>query len=198
MKNWVCLLLLVGVLSCDDDGEFSLPATPYSIKAVRMSETSAVISWKDTTTAGGNYRILRAVNTSPYEQLTTVPQGTLSYTDNAITAEATYSYQMTLVDERGNSSEYSAVATVNALQNSQMSSFTVPDKNVGDSPFAITAPTTLNPSPITYTSSNEQVAKIGGNVITIMGAGTAIITASQPMSFGYTSASSTANFTVHP
>ena len=198
MRNWTYLLLLFMVVSCDDDGEFSLPATPYDIKAVRVSESSAIISWEDSTATAGDYRILRAVNTSAYEQLITVPKGTLSYSDDDITAEATYSYRITFVDQNGNSSEYSEVATVNRLQNSQMSSFTIPDKNVGDSPFAITAPTTLNPSPITYTSSNEQVAKIGGNVITVMGAGTAIITASQPMTFGYTSASSTANFTVHP
>ena len=137
------------------------------------------------------------MNTSAYEQLTTVPQGTLSYTDSAIEPEATYSYQMTLADPNGNSSEYSEVVTVNGLQNSQMSTFAIPDKNAGDSPFAITPPTTLNPSPITYTSSNEAVAIVGGNIITIVGAGTRTITASQPMTFGYMSASSSANFTVH-
>src|SRR5690349_4284413 len=112
MKNRACLLLLVFMLSCDDGNEVSLPATPYNLKAIRMTETSAVISWSDSTSVGGNYRILRAVNTSAYEQLTTVPQGTLSYTDSAIEPEATYSYQMTLVDANGNSSEYSEVATV--------------------------------------------------------------------------------------
>ena len=191
-------LLLLFACSCNDDGVVSLPATPYDVTATRVTETSAMIAWKDSTTTGGNYRILRAINTSAYEQLATVPQGTLSYADNALTPEATYSYVLTLVDQNGNSSEYSEVATVNGLQNSQMSSFTVPDKNVGDSPFAIVAPTTLNPAPITYTSSNEQVATIGSNVITIVGAGTTTITAMQPMSFGYMSATSSATFTVNP
>ncbi|MEJ1242055.1 hypothetical protein WBG78_28165 [Chryseolinea sp. T2] len=162
-----------------------------------MSEKSALISWSDSTKIDGNYLILRAVNSSAYEELTTVPRGRLSYIDNAIEPEATYRYRMTLVDLTGTSSEYSEVATVNKLQNSQMSTFIIPGKKSGDSPFSITAPTTLNPSPITYTSSDVAVATVGGNIITIVGAGTTTITASQTATFDYMSASVTATFTVH-
>ncbi|HTF21756.1 MAG TPA: hypothetical protein VK658_26940 [Chryseolinea sp.] len=197
MKYVLLMLLPVLCLSCNDDGVFSLPPTPYDVKALRLSATEIALTWKDSSAIEGTYRILRAVNTSPYELLTTVPHGTAIYNDAALTPEATYSYQLTLVDKNGNNSEYSAVATVNGLQSSQMSSFTIPDKNYGDSPFAISAPTTLNPEPITYTSSNTQVATVGANVITIIGTGTTVITASQPMSFSYMPASSSANFTVH-
>jgi len=143
-------------------------------------------------------KVYRAVNTSAFESITTIPQGTLSYLDAAATAEASYSYYLTLVDQHGNSSEYSDVVSVNGLQNSQMSSFTMPDKKVGDSPFAIAGPTTQNPAPISYSSSNTAVATVTGNIISIVAAGTTVITASQPMSFGYAEASSSANFTVQP
>jgi large repetitive protein len=196
MRYILLLLLPLLFVACEDDGVATLPPTPYDVKALRITATEIALSWKDSSTMGGSYRILRAVNTSAYETLIIVPHGTTTYNDESLAPEATYSYQLILTDKDGNNSEYSAVATVNGLQNSQMSAFTIPDKHVGDSPFAIAGPTTLNPEPITYSSSNTQVATVGGSVITIVGAGTTVITASQPMSFSFMPASSTASFTV--
>ncbi|MBS1544979.1 MAG: T9SS type A sorting domain-containing protein [Bacteroidetes bacterium] len=53
------------------------------------------------------------------------------------------------------------------------------DKSVGDSPFTLTA-TASSGLIVTYTSSNTAVATISGNTVTIVGAGSTNITASQP------------------
>lgn len=51
-------------------------------------------------------------------------------------------------------------------------------KTFGDDPFALTA-TASSGLPVSYASSNTGVATISGNTVTIVGAGTATITASQ-------------------
>jgi hypothetical protein len=48
-----------------------------------------------------------------------------------------------------------------------------------DPPFALSATGGASGNPVTYTSSNTSVATIAGNIVTIVGAGTTMITASQ-------------------
>lgn len=74
--------------------------------------------------------------------------------------------------------------------------FAIPAKNTGDAAFAITAPTSTSPAPFTYSSSNPLVATISGNMITIVGAGTSVITASQVATGTFVAGSTTANFVV--
>jgi len=59
-----------------------------------------------------------------------------------------------------------------------------PNKTFGDAPFALTA-SAGSGLPVTYSSSNTSVATISGNVVTIVGAGTAEITASQTGNTNY-------------
>ncbi len=61
------------------------------------------------------------------------------------------------------------------------------DKTTDDVPFQLTA-TSDSGLPITYTSSNLAVATISGDMLTIVGAGTTTITASQPGNATYQSA----------
>jgi uncharacterized protein YjdB len=67
-----------------------------------------------------------------------------------------------------------------------LTNFIMPDKEFGEAPFAITAPTSNSNGPITYASSDHTVATILRNVITIVGVGTTTITASQPATVNYT------------
>lgn len=198
MKHSALFTILLIAVSCGDSDDYTIPPAPYNLTAVRTTDTEVRLSWEDSFTGGGTYKIYRAVNTSAYEFLSDVRQGTLTYKDASVSATAAYSYYLVLFDKAGHASENSVVASVNGLQDSQMSPFAIPDKHLSDSPFAITAPTTLNPEPIVYSSSNASVAIVGGNVITIVGVGTTVITASQPMSFSYASALQTANFNVLP
>jgi hypothetical protein len=75
--------------------------------------------------------------------------------------------------------------------------FTIPSKTYGNAPFIITAPTSNSTGSFSYTSSNTSVATISGNTITIVGAGSSIITATQAATTNYTSGSTTATFTVN-
>ncbi len=74
--------------------------------------------------------------------------------------------------------------------------FAIPAKLVGDAPFAITPPTSNSPGAFTYSSGNTSVATVSGNMITVVGAGTAIITATQAASGGYSAGTATASLVV--
>jgi len=77
-----------------------------------------------------------------------------------------------------------------------LGTFTVPAKQVGDAVFALTAPTSNSPGTFSYSSSNTNVATINGSMVTIVGAGTSTITATQAASGNYGSASTTADLVV--
>lgn len=63
----------------------------------------------------------------------------------------------------------------------------LPVKIFGDVPFAIAA-TTSSTLPVTFASSNTSVATVSGNTVTIIGGGTATITATQIGNTNYNSA----------
>jgi pectin methylesterase-like acyl-CoA thioesterase len=63
----------------------------------------------------------------------------------------------------------------------------LPEKRMGETPFELTAEAS-SALPVSYTSSNTDVATIDGNTVTLTGTGTTEITASQPGNFLYYSA----------
>ncbi|MFC4511278.1 hypothetical protein ACFO28_13240, partial [Flavobacterium buctense] len=79
-----------------------------------------------------------------------------------------------------------------------LGAFTVPAKIIGDAPFSLTAPTTNSAGAFTYTSSNTAVATISGDIVTVVGAGSSIITATQAADGIYGSGSTTATLNVTP
>ena len=66
----------------------------------------------------------------------------------------------------------------------------------GDAPLTLTAPTSNSAGAFTYASGNPAVATISGNTVTVVGAGTATITATQAANGNYTSAQTTAQLVV--
>jgi hypothetical protein len=78
-----------------------------------------------------------------------------------------------------------------------LSNFSFSTKTYGNSPFAITAPTSTSSGSFSYTSSNTSVAVISVNTIIIVGAGTATITANQSAYGNYSSGSTSATLTVN-
>lgn len=64
----------------------------------------------------------------------------------------------------------------------------LPSKTYGDIPFSLTA-TSTSDQMITYTSSDQSVATINGNVVTILKAGTTTIATTQPGNLFYNAAS---------
>jgi hypothetical protein len=85
---------------------------------------------------------------------------------------------------------------VSLTQPTIISSFSVPAKTFGDASFSIVPPTTNGNGTFTYTSSDISVATIVGNTVTIVGAGSSTITATQSATAAFTSATITAPLTV--
>lgn len=78
-----------------------------------------------------------------------------------------------------------------------ISGFTIPSSLlVGAAPFTITAPTSNSTGAFTYSSSDSSVAIISGNIVTIVGAGTTVITANQAAAGSYSSGSASATLVV--
>jgi uncharacterized protein YjdB len=88
-------------------------------------------------------------------------------------------------------------SVVLALSSPTITNFSVPTKIVSDSPFNIVDPSSNSTGAFTYTSSNTSVATISGRTITIVGAGTSTITATQTAAGNYTSGTITATFQVN-
>jgi gliding motility-associated-like protein len=82
-----------------------------------------------------------------------------------------------------------AVATLSAM--------TGVTKNFGDPNFNIVVPTSAGTGVITFVSSNSNVATISGNTVTIIGAGTATITAIQATDANYLGATTSTTLTVN-
>jgi hypothetical protein len=68
----------------------------------------------------------------------------------------------------------------------------------GDPPFILKAPASDSPAVFVYTSSDIAVATISGNIVTVLAAGSSIITATQPATGKWGSNSTTALLTVSP
>jgi surface protein len=77
-----------------------------------------------------------------------------------------------------------------------LGAFSIPEKKVGDPAFTLTAPTSTSNGPFEYTSSNFSVANITGAMVTIVGAGTTTITATQAAAGIYNEGKVTATLTV--
>jgi hypothetical protein len=77
-----------------------------------------------------------------------------------------------------------------------ISDFPVLEKALTDLPFDLATPTSNSAGAFTYTSSNQAVATISGATVTIVGAGTTTITATQAANGTYNTGSITAQLVV--
>lgn len=77
-----------------------------------------------------------------------------------------------------------------------LGTFTVAQKTYADPSFSLVPPDSVSSGAWTYSSSNEAVASVVGNVVTINGAGTTTLTASQSAAGPYAAASASALLTV--
>jgi len=82
-----------------------------------------------------------------------------------------------------------------------ITNFSFPTKTYGDASFSFIDPSSNSTGVFTYTSSNTSIATVSGNTITIVGAGTATITANQDTIYingvYYTSGISTTSLVVN-
>ncbi|SFS46515.1 T9SS type B sorting domain-containing protein [Sphingobacterium wenxiniae] len=124
------------------------------------------------------YRLYSGTAADQLSVLADIPAGTTTYTHGPLTMGQRYYYAITAIDALGNESAQSVV--VDALpQDTQTITFgTLNDMTYGDAPFALTATTTSGLT-VAYSSSDNSIASIAGDVLTIHQAGDVVITASQ-------------------
>ncbi|MFM8848804.1 MAG: IPT/TIG domain-containing protein, partial [Cytophagales bacterium] len=106
----------------------------------------------------------------------------------------------TITASQGGNNNYDPASSPQSLtvnKASQSVTFTaLASKTYGDAPFTLSA-TSSSGLPLTYACSNAGVATVSGNMVTIIGAGTATITASQAGNNNYNPASSPQSLTVN-
>ena len=134
--------------------------------------------------------------------------GAFTYTSSDETVATVSGSTVTIVDDGETTITATQAASGNYLSNSitaqlvvtlppaTLSNFSVPAKVLGDAPFALTDPSSNSTGAFTYTSSDETVATVSGSTVTIVGAGTTTITATQAASGNYLSNSITAQLVV--
>ena len=106
--------------------------------------------------------------------------GPLPFSRLFFSALAGVEYQIAVDGFKTNGANGAVVLNLHPLDTTQTISFGVlPPKRVGDPAFVLNA-TTSSGLPVSYASDNSAVATVGGNTVTIIGVGSAVITASQP------------------
>ncbi|MEI8363598.1 MAG: Ig-like domain-containing protein, partial [Betaproteobacteria bacterium] len=96
----------------------------------------------------------------------------------------------------GNYATASTTATLTVTTTPSFTNFGAISKTYGDAAFDLIAPTSASSGAFTYTSSNPLVATISGSTVTVVGAGTSTITATQEANGNYAKANTTATLTV--
>ncbi len=148
-----------------------------------------------------SYQVIATNNATSYAVVSgsSLPAGlNLNNTTGLITGSPSVLGSITTLITATNSAGTSAPATIsfNIEKGNQTITFAVlADKQYGDVPFNLNA-TTTSGLPITYNSNNANVATISGNLVTIIGIGSAEITASQAGNDNYNSAQLIRTFTV--
>jgi gliding motility-associated-like protein len=102
-------------------------------------------------------------------------------------------YTVTITD----ANNCSIVKNVTILEPASITGFTAMSKTYGDADFNITAPISNSTGSFSYTSSNPAVASVAGNTITVVKAGTTVITAIQAASGKYSETTATAALTIN-
>lgn len=139
-----------------------------------------------------NYSIVASNSPNSYAVASgALPPGlTLNTTTGAITgtptAAGSYTANVTATNSGGTSSPAALNFTI-AKANQTITFATLATKNYGDASFTLSGTSTSGLT-VTYASSNAAVATVSGNTVTLVGAGTTNITASQAGNANYNAA----------
>lgn len=164
------------------------------VKGNELAAAPVVTGGNPTGTVGQSfsYSVSATGNPDNYTNIGTLPPGlsfdNLTGTYSGIpTAAGSYTLSVTATNSHGTSSPANINFTIN--KGNQAIVFTGPTSaTYGDAPVTLNG-TINSPLPISYTSDNPAVATISGNTLTIVGAGSTFITASQPGNANYNAAS---------
>jgi hypothetical protein len=202
MKGILILLCALVIAACKPSPtEVSPPIlpSPFQLKATPVDLKRITLAWKDTGSVYG-YSVYRKTAATSYARIATVLLPYKAYNDFQVVNGTLYTYKVNSINDFGVESPPSNEVTATTMLTPVLGSFTLPNKMFGDPPFTITPPTSTSSAPFLYYSSNTAVAKISGDVVTIVGPGKTTIRAAQDANSEYvggveTSAELTVNFT---
>lgn len=164
------------------------------IGAATASDAQATVSFSAPLSDGGSAITSYTVTSNPGAITAT---GTASPVTVAGLINGTaYTFTVTATNGAGASASSNPSNAVTPIGPSTLSAFGPFNKTYGDALFTLTAPTSDSSGAFTYTSSNPAVAIVNGDVVTILSAGTAVVTANQAADAGHTAGSITANLVV--
>src|SRR5690606_30743635 len=154
------------------------PARPIGLTAAPSSGNISMEWTANQETDLASYYIYAGTSANRLSLLTIIPAGTTAYIDGLLTMGQRYYYAISAVDALGNESPRSAVADAMPQATQTITFGALADRIYGDAPFALTATASSGLS-ISYSSSDNNIASISGNVLTIHQTGDVEITASQ-------------------
>ena len=114
----------------------------------------------------------------------------------SVNTAGTTSYSVQVTTAAGCSNTASSISVTGQLCAPTITTFPNLTKTLYEASFVLSDPTSNSTGSFSYASSNLAVATISGNTVTIVGVGTAVITATQAASAPYETGSITATLTV--
>jgi gliding motility-associated-like protein len=157
------------------------PAIPTGLKA-EAGDGEVRLTWNANTESDlGDYLILFGTTTKPNLFLAFIGKGTTTYLQQGLVNGTTYFYRLVAADKLNNESDYSTETTAtpmagNTLKTAQNITFDViPTKTYGDGEFLLPNTSTDKNLPITYTSDDQSIATVTGNLVHIVKKGTVVI-----------------------
>jgi hypothetical protein len=166
------------------------PPRPLAKEAINVGTTGFLARWFESPTAT-EYRI-DVATTSGFTSY--VPgyihlyvANVLEYNVTGLSPGVTYYYRVYAGNIAGTSDTWNVITVTTAKLPQSITFNVLPATTYGISNFSLTA-TASSGLPVSYASSDENVATIAGNTVTVVGAGTTSITASQEGNATYNAA----------
>ena len=182
----------VVLIEASQSGDESWNAAPDVVRSLTIHKASFMIdNFADLEKTYGDAPFIvdaSSVSTGQFTYSSSNPS-VASVSGNMVTITGAGTAELTVVQaEDANYASVSTTVILKILQADQTISFAaLTGKTYGDTDYALTA-TASSGLPVSYTSSNSDVATVSGNNVTIVGVGTTTITAMQPGNTNYSAA----------
>jgi hypothetical protein len=185
------------VITATQDGNANYKAAPAVTRTLVVSQAAQTISFADLparTYGAASFNLTATATSGLPITYTSSNTNVATVSGNTVTIKGVGSTTIT-ASQAGNANYVAAPSVGQVLtvtKAAQTISFAaLPSKTYGDGTFSLSA-TASSGLPVTYASANTNVATISGSTVTIRGAGTASITASQPGNNNYNAATAVA------
>ncbi len=169
------------------------PIAPTNLVATAGPASQINLNWTDNSNDELGFKIERSLDgITGWTQIAAPAVNAITYVNTGL-ASGTYYYRVRAHNSAGDSS-WSAIANATATApklNQSISFSALGAKSFGNAAFPLTG-TASSGLTVSYASSNSAVATVSGNLVTIVGAGSTTITASQAGNSIYNAASSVA------